>query len=222
MQDEFATWFAFGGLLVLTAGAVGCGEQGSPGERAPASASSPIEISAKEHRRPVEAKLLDANGKSLGTVRFTESEDDEAEGMRGKEAGAAPPVRVDAKLTGLTTGFHGIHIHMNALHQGCVPPTFASVGPHLDVGNPFGHHAGDFPVVLAMNDGDAELSFLTDRFAFADLAGRAVVVHAKPDNFQNVPLGTNADQYSANGPAAFTLTDMTGNAGPRVGCGVIE
>jgi len=45
---------------------------------------------------------------------------------------------------------------------------------------------------------------------------------ALADNYNNVPRGSNPDQYTANSAAAVTLTDDTGNAGDRIGCGVIK
>jgi len=49
-----------------------------------------------------------------------------------------------------------------------------------------------------------------------------VIVHALADNYNNVPRGSKPDQYTANSAAAITLTDDTGNAGDRIGCGVIK
>jgi len=56
----------------------------------------------------------------------------------------------------------------------------------------------------------------------ADIVGRAIVVHAGADNYANVPLGANADQYTANSQAAIDKTAATGNAGDRLLCGVVE
>ena len=56
----------------------------------------------------------------------------------------------------------------------------------------------------------------------ADLAGKAVIVHAGADNFGNIPLGAALDQYTANDPAAVAKTQNTGNAGDRIACGVIR
>jgi Cu/Zn superoxide dismutase len=56
----------------------------------------------------------------------------------------------------------------------------------------------------------------------ADLAGAVVIVHALADNYNNVPRGSKPDQYTANSAAAITLTDDTGNAGDRIGCGAIK
>jgi Cu-Zn family superoxide dismutase len=71
-------------------------------------------------------------------------------------------------------------------------------------------------------DGSAFLSFVTDRVTLDEVDGRAVIIHALPDNFHNIPVGPNADQYTPNSDAATAATDATGNAGARVGCGVVE
>lgn len=78
-------------------------------------------------------------------------------------------------------------------------------------------HAGDQPVVLVMADRSAEIRFTTDRYKLSDLqapGGRAVIVHALPDNYANVPA-----RY-ARQPDATTLS--TGDAGDRVVCGVVS
>jgi Cu-Zn family superoxide dismutase len=51
--------------------------------------------------------------------------------------------------------------------------------------------------------------------------GRAVVLHAGPDNFGNVPVGAVSDQYAPNSTSATEKTVKTGNAGDRVACGLI-
>ena len=67
----------------------------------------------------------------------------------------------------------------------------------------------------------ALLVFETDRLDPSSLAKRAVVLHAGPDNFGNVPKGPGADQYTPNSPDATDKTNKTGNAGDRVACGLI-
>ena len=123
-------------------------------------------------------------------------------------------VRVRADLTRLPPGFHAFHLHSVG---SCVGPTFASAGGHL---NPAGaahpSHAGDMPVVFVNADGTAVIELTTDRFRVADLFdadGSAIIVHASPDNYANIPT----DRYDPD-PDATTLA--TGDAGARVLWGV--
>jgi Cu/Zn superoxide dismutase len=52
-----------------------------------------------------------------------------------------------------------------------------------------------------------------------------VILHAGPDNFGNIPVGTAPNQYTPNSTdpvtGATVLTANTGNAGNRIACGVI-
>jgi superoxide dismutase, Cu-Zn family len=163
-----------------------------------------------DHRRP-RAALQDAAGNNVGFVQFTS--------VRGG-------VLVSAEVSGLSPGFHGYHVHANndpANGDGCVPPTFASADGHFAMaGTTHGAHAGDMPVLFAAATGRAFGSFVTDRFTVADVIGRAVIVHAGSNNYGNIPVGPNPDQYTPNSPAATAATAATGNAGARVLCGVIR
>jgi superoxide dismutase, Cu-Zn family len=147
------------------------------------------------------AELVAPTGASLGTVRLIEGD--------GR-------ITVRAKVAGLTPGFHGFHVHAVGA---CVGPSFASAGGHLNpAGGSHPEHAGDMPVLLVNADGTARASFASDRFGLADLFdldGSAVIVHANPDNYANIPT----DRYDPD-PDATTLA--TGDAGARVACGVIE
>ena len=157
--------------------------------------------------------LVDPDGAEVGTVRFIPVD------------GA---VRVRVRVHDLPPGFHGFHIHETGA---CSPPSFASAGGHL---NPAGvahdDHAGDMPALLVNADGTGEARFKTDRFEVADLLdphgsaggpGSAVIVHALADNHANIPIGTEASQYTANSPEASALTDETDNAGERIACGAV-
>jgi superoxide dismutase, Cu-Zn family len=166
---------------------------------------------AADHRRELRAELKDAAGAVVGLVQFTP---------------VTGGVQVTTEIAGLSPGFHGYHVHANndpANGEGCVPPTFVSADGHFAAaGTGHGAHAGDMPVLLAMANGSARARFVTDRFGLADLRGRAVIVHAGSNNYGNIPVGTNPDQYTPNSPAATAATAATGNAGARVACGVIR
>ena len=149
----------------------------------------------------VAADMVAADGSPAGRVTFTE------EGGR---------LTVEARLTNLPPGFHGFHIHATGKCERATP-AFTSAGGHMVVGEQ-SHptHAGDQPVVLVMSDRSADIRFTTDRYGLSDLQtaeGRAVIVHALPDNYANVPT-----RYVRR-PDATTLS--TGDAGDRIACGVV-
>jgi Cu-Zn family superoxide dismutase len=132
-----------------------------------------------------------------------------------------------------TSGFHGFHIHANddaTNGNNCTadpkqPPNtwFVSADGHYDRSKkPHGNHDGDLTSLFVMNDGRATVEFRTDRLTPSQLARRAVVLHAGPDNFGNVPVGTASTQYTPNSQAARDATQKTGNAGDRIACGLIE
>jgi Cu-Zn family superoxide dismutase len=129
--------------------------------------------------------------------------------------------------------FHGFHVHANdnaENGEGCVADAakpsntwFVSADGHLkDEGQNHGAHRGDLPSVYVSPDGAVETRFLVDRVDADELDGRTVILHAKADNFGNVPVGAATNQYEANTAEATTLTANTGNAGDRIACGVIE
>ena len=169
------------------------------------------------------AKLRLADGTGVGKVVF-------------RDRGANTRVEVRLKVPAGTTSaraFHGFHVHANndpANGAGCLADAtqpsatwFVSADGHLKTGTEVhGHHAGDLPSLHLNSDGLADTSFLIERVDPATLPGTAVIFHAGPDNFGNIPLGTATDQYSANDPAAIDKTQKTGNAGDRVACGVVK
>jgi len=148
------------------------------------------------------AVLQTASGDEVGRATFTD--------QNGRTI-----VNVDA--SGLAPGFHGLHIH--SVGQ-CDGPDFASAGGHFNVGAAMAGmpgHDGDLPSLLVAQDGTAELRVGTDRVSVADLlagAGTALIVHAGPDNFANIPA-----RYA---PAPDATTLATGDAGPRIACGPIQ
>lgn len=99
---------------------------------------------------------------------------------------------------------------------------FTTVDGHLTEGSAsHTDHKGDLPSVLERKDGAASLRFTTDRFTADEVIGKAVVLHASPDNFGNIPTGTLSDQYTANAEAQTTKTTGTGKVGDCMACGLI-
>jgi Cu-Zn family superoxide dismutase len=178
-------------------------------------------LPAAAHPAQFRATLRDPDGRVVGTVKF----------HIGRDA-----MSVNAKLRpndNVTTGrFHGFHIHANddpTNGNGCVADPdapksdwFTSADGHLSAsGLVHGAHKGDLPSPLVLADGTARLLFRTDRIEPWLMRGRAVILHADPDNFGNIPLGSGATQYTP-GADAKAFTDRTGNAGSRVACGIIR
>lgn len=117
-------------------------------------------------------------------------------------------VLIVAELKGLKPGLHGFHIHEKG---DCSAKDASSAGTHF---NPFQEphaapfeakrHVGDLGNVIANEKGDAvyeELNDLVQLEGPHSIIGKAVIIHADPDDFKTQP---------------------TGNAGSRLGCGVIQ
>ena len=111
-------------------------------------------------------------------------------------------VRVTANICGLPesdTGFYGFHIHTEGC---CDAPDFACAQGHYNPGGqPHPLHAGDLPMLMGTDAGTAYLSCLTTRFCVRDVIGRAVIIHGGRDDYTSQPGG---------------------DAGPRIGCGIIR
>ena len=135
--------------------------------------------------------------------------------------------QLEVRATGLPPGAHGFHVHKTGKCEAKSPdPTdpsksgdFLSAAGHLaEEGQTHGAHAGDLPSLIVGSDGEARLSTtLSDLTmdAVLDADGSAVMVHAMPDNFGNVP-----DRYAAGG--VDDTTKKTGDAGGRIACAVLD
>ena len=203
------------GALVLAGGCAGLPYVLGGADAGAGSASAPGEMSAT---------LRLADGTDVGTVDVVPH----ADGLAAVEVALAVPVdRTTVRA------FHGLHVHANddpANGEGCTADPaqpsaswFTSADGHLkDGAEVHGGHQGDMPPLLVDGQGRASATFTTDRLPLDRLAGRAVVVHAGPDNLGNIPTGTAEDQYTPNSPAALEKTRNTGNAGDRLACGVLQ
>ena len=172
------------------------------------------------------ANLTLADGTAIGTVTFLNEPGEAWTVVR-------TALNVPTAVTNIRS-FHGFHIHANdnpANGYDCVADPkaasntwFVSADGHWRRSADEGHgdHAGDMTSVYLNRDGRARLEFTIDRVVPGELFNRAVIMHAGPDNFGNVPIGTLATQYGPNTGEAIVATRNTGNAGDRIACGTIE
>jgi Cu-Zn family superoxide dismutase len=142
-------------------------------------------------------RLLDAQGKEVGSAKF---------------AAAEGGVRIEVRVAGLAPGKHGFHVHAAGK---CEAPDFKTAGGHFNPTgkqhgheNPQGPHAGDLPNLEVGTDGTGKASFVAMGLSLGDgptsilkPEGTALVVHADPDDAKSDPAG---------------------NSGARIACGVIE
>jgi superoxide dismutase, Cu-Zn family len=118
-------------------------------------------------------------------------------------------VVVEARVTGLTRGLHGFHIHEKG---DCTAADALSAGNHFNphkephaAPDSAHRHAGDLGNLTADANGVAvyriEVSGIALDTGPDSIIGRAVIVHANPDDLRTQP---------------------SGNAGSRLACGLIS
>jgi superoxide dismutase, Cu-Zn family len=140
------------------------------------------------------AEIGPASGSQVsGTASFTRTADG---------------VHLALKASGLTPGEHGIHVHEvgdcsaadATSAKGHFNPTNKAHGGHDGE-----HHAGDIPNLTADSNGNADyavdLPGLEIGSGDSNIIGRALIIHAAPDDYKTQPAG---------------------NSGKRVACGVIK
>ena len=119
---------------------------------------------------------------------------------------------VTGKVTGLTPGNHGFHIHeFGDYSNGCV-----SAGGHFNPANKEHggpddeeRHAGDLGNIVAGENGEANVDVKDKQIPLTgkdNIIGRSVVVHEGVDDL---------------GRGGFPDSKTTGHAGGRLSCGVI-
>jgi len=154
---------------------------------------------ANAAQKSAHANIVNAQGTQIGTAKFS-------------PAGAG--VKVSVKVSQLTAGEHGIHIHAAGK---CDGPAFTTAGGHFNPNN--SHHCihntkdpkphvGDMPNLMVGKNGIGSANFTIDGATLDSGAnslfhegGTALVIHAKADDM---------------------MSDPSGNSGDRIACGVIE
>jgi Cu-Zn family superoxide dismutase len=138
-------------------------------------------------------------GRDIGTITISE-------GPKG--------LVLSPKLTDLTPGIHGFHVHQNAdcsagMKDGKVVPGLAA-GGHYDPAGTGKHegyegkgHLGDLPVLTVGADGTATTAVVAPRLKLSDINGRSIMIHAGGDNYSDLPAAL-------------------GGGGARVACGAIK
>ncbi|WP_375138942.1 superoxide dismutase family protein [Azohydromonas caseinilytica] len=143
---------------------------------------------------------------AMATLSPTQGQN--ARGMVGFHDMGGGQVMVHARLTGLAPNAeHGFHVHEKG---DCSAPDASSAGGHFNPsGQPHGpqdaaHHMGDMPNLRTDANGNADVRIMLQGVSVGsgagDIVGRAVVVHAQPDDYRSQPAG---------------------NSGARIACGVI-
>lgn len=115
---------------------------------------------------------------------------------------------VRAEITGLPTAnmacekeIFGFHIHEGGSCTGDEADPFKNAGGHYNPEKcPHPAHVGDLPPLFG-NGGLAWCAFYTDRFTPAQVVGKTVIIHDKPDDFKTQP---------------------SGDAGTKIACGKIK
>lgn len=140
------------------------------------------------------APLAGGDGASAGSATFRQ-------GPQGVV------IRIEA--TGLTPGWHGIHLHATGTCEG---PGFTSAGSHVHGGGDAAVHgllnagandSGDLPNVYADAQGRVNAEVFTPFARLADSGpgqplmdadGSAILIHAGPDDHSSQPIGGSGDR----------------------------
>jgi superoxide dismutase, Cu-Zn family len=138
-------------------------------------------------------------GQNIGTIAISE-------GSKG--------LVFTPKLTGLTPGLHGFHVHQNpdcaaGTKDGKQVPGLAA-GGHYDPAGTGKHegyegmgHLGDLPALIVDSDGTASTAVTAPRLKMSDVKDHSIMIHAGGDNYSDLPA-------------------PLGGGGPRIACGVVK
>lgn len=204
-------------VIALALGTAGCDRQ-TPDQNPPPAPTATAPAPTTTPPPPASATPAPVPASDVGNtlpqarVELKSTQGQSANGNLVLErAAGGTGVRLHGTLAGLQpNGTHGFHIHENG---DCSAPDGSSAGGHFNPdGKPHGkpdqseHHVGDIFSVTADANGVGQVDAIANRAtlgdgAATDVLGKAVIVHAKPDDYTTQP---------------------TGDAGGRIACGVIQ
>lgn len=133
-------------------------------------------------------------------------------------------ILVSANIRGLTPGQHGFHIHEKG---DCSAPDGMSAGGHFNPrkkshGGPSGaeRHGGDLGNLTADSYGNAKPEIEVDGISMGSgpdsIMGKAVIVHANPDDFTTQPTGNSGGRVACG---VIVMTQTSGGSGSGMGGG---
>ncbi|HEX7034382.1 MAG TPA: superoxide dismutase family protein [Pseudomonadales bacterium] len=178
----------------------------------PASQSSGDESTSGGAER-IETVVIDSEGQQTGTLT-----------VEAANAG----VRLTLSVTGLQPGEHAVHFHEVGR---CDPPDFESAGSHY---NPHGarhgmpdmdedpqdpdHHVGDMLNQAVDPQGRLETEMVNHIATLSDGPntlldedGSALVIHARPDDYESQPSGNAGDRVAC---AVISRSEAQGTSAP--------
>ena len=142
-------------------------------------------------------------------VKFEHTEGD-VQGIIKMKQDPGKPTIIRGLIKGLEPGEHGFHIHeFGDLSNGCETAGAHYNPDNVDHGDLQQGHVGDLENVIADENGVAKIEIIAPRVDLLgerSIIGRSLVIHEDEDD-----LGKGGDAESLK----------TGNAGNRLGCGVI-
>lgn len=116
-------------------------------------------------------------------------------------------LHITAELTGLTPGKHGFHVHefgvCNCVDAVCAGDHFNPTQSKHGSPDDTERHVGDFGNIIADENGSATYDRIDTHATLNgphSIIGRTLIIHAQEDD---------------------GITQPTGNAGARIGCGVV-
>lgn len=161
---------------------------------------------ASEMKDKMEEKMAAAGAEAIMEAKSGSSLAGKASFVVGEDG----KITLTIAIEGVEPGTHAAHIHATG---DCSAADGTSAGGHwnpttMDHGKWGGehHHLGDIGNIEAGEDGKGTITLTTDKWAIGtgadnDVVGKAIIVHAKADDFTSQPSGA---------------------AGTRIGCGVIK